>query len=339
MAARDLRYAWFAEIMTQNKVGPLVTAHHADDNLETFLINLSRGTGINGLSGIPEKTAIVSRPLLPFSRARLLAFAEASKIEWREDSSNENTKYLRNKIRQNIIPQLKDIHPAFLENFRISLENLTAQARLLENCMAKTREAIFVPEKDYLRISVNSLRGLEAGKDHIVELFRPYGFKEWDTLIELLDAMSGKEIQSASHRLIRDREDLLLQELGDRNPEDLDVYLEENWGRLPFELIREDVDLLGERSKTILYVDKETLNNRLSIRKWKKGDYFCPLGMSGSKKVSKFFKDEKMDKIAKEGQWLLCSGDDIVWIMGRRADDRFKVSSKTWKILKFTLKE
>lgn len=339
MAARELRYAWFAEIMTENKIGPLVTAHHADDNLETFFINLSRGTGINGLTGIPEKTAILFRPLLAFSRAQLLSYALKSKIEWREDASNEDIKYLRNDIRHTIIPLLKKLHPAFLDNFRVTLGNLTAQAQILENSIAKIRKELFVQEDDHFRISVSSLLAMEPFRPYLVELFKPYGFKEWDTLIELLGAMSSKEIRSATHRLIKDREHLLLQELGDRDLGHGEIFLEESWSRLPFELSCKEVDQMEERAKAILYVDKETLNNRLSIRKWKKGDYFYPLGMSGRKKVSKFFRDEKMDKITREGHWLLCNGEDVVWIIGIRADDRFKVTGKTRKILKFTLKE
>lgn len=339
MAARDLRYAWFAEIMTRNNLAPLVTAHHADDNLETFLINLSRGTGIDGLTGIPEKTTVVSRPLIPFSRSQLLAYAMASKIEWREDSSNEDTKYLRNKIRHNIIPKLKELHPAFLDNFGVTLKNLASQARILESSMTETRKMLFVKANDHFRISIASLRELKPFRPLVIELFRPYGFREWDTLIELLGAMSGKEIQSATHRLIRDREHVLLQELTPPNSADLAMYREDTWDRLPFQLKYEEVEQMGERAETILYVDKETLKDGLLIRKWKKGDYFYPLGMTGRKKVSKFFKDEKMDKIAKENQWLLCSGENVVWIIGRRADDRFKVSGDTRKIVKFRLIE
>ncbi len=339
MAARELRYRWFEELMEINKIKTLVTAHQADDNLETFIINLSRGTGIKGLTGIPAKTSTISRPMLIFSRAQIMQFAEINNISWREDQSNRETKYLRNKIRYNVVPKLKELHPGFLANFESTRANLEGSAALLKNYLTALKQNFFQQQDDLIKISISSLLKLEPIKVYMYELFHEYGFKEWDDVVGLLTAISGKEIRSGTHRLIKDREYLLLQALYPSIVEKFDIEAKSGTITEPLHMKIEGVKTMGETSNKILYVDKETLNHKLSIRKWEKGDYFYPFGMNGTKKVSKFYKDEKMDLIAKEKQWLLCSGDAIVWVMGRRGDDRFKVTPKTKTILRFTITE
>ncbi len=339
MAARELRYAWFEELMNAYQITTLVTAHQADDNLETFIINLSRGTGIKGLTGIPAKTSTISRPMLIFSRAQITQFAEIKNISWREDKSNRETRYLRNKIRYNVIPKLKELHPGFLANFESTRANLEGSAALLKDYLAALKRDLFQQQDDVIKISISSLLKLEPIKVYMYELFHEYGFKEWDDVAGLLSAISGKEVRSSTHRLIKDREDLLLQPLYPSINEKYLIDLVPGIITEPLNMKVDEVKAMGETSRKILYVDKETLNHKLSIRKWEKGDYFYPFGMKGTKRVSKFFKDEKMDLISKERQWLLCSGDSIVWIIGRRGDDRFKVTPKTKTILRFTITE
>ncbi|MGB5458336.1 MAG: tRNA lysidine(34) synthetase TilS, partial [Eudoraea sp.] len=164
MAARELRYRWFEELMKKNKIKTLVTAHHADDNLETFIINLSRGTGIKGLTGIPAKTSNISRPLLIFSRAQIMQFAEIKNISWREDHSNLDKKYLRNKIREDVIPRLRELHPGFLGNYEATRANLEGSAALLENYLAEIKQELFKKEDDLIRIPINSLLKLDPIK-------------------------------------------------------------------------------------------------------------------------------------------------------------------------------
>ena len=339
MAARELRYRWFEELMKKNKIKTLVTAHHADDNLETFIINLSRGTGIKGLTGIPAKTSNISRPLLIFSRAQIIQFAEIKNISWREDHSNLDKKYLRNKIREDVIPRLRELHPGFLGNYEATRANLEGSAALLENYLAEIKQELFQQEDDLIRIPINSLLKLDPIKVYMYELFHQYGFKEWNDVVGLLTATSGKEIYSQTHRLIKDRQYLLLQPLHPSTIEKFKIDAASGTITKPINMKIDEVKAMGEQSKRILYVDKETLNHKLSIRKWEKGDYFYPFGMNGTKKVSKFYKDEKLDLISKEKQWLLCSGDAIVWIIGRRGDDRFKVTPETKNILRFTITE
>ncbi len=339
LGARELRYRWFDELMKANKVKTLVTAHQADDNLETFIINLSRGTGLKGLTGIPAKTTGISRPLLIFSRAQILEYAEDNSLSWREDQSNLETKYLRNKIRYRVIPRLKELHPGFLNNFENTRKNLEESAGLLADYVADLRKNLFEQEGDVIKVSVNSLLGFKPLKPYMHALFHPYGFREWNDVVNLLSAQSGKEIRSHSHRLIKGRAYLFLQPLSSSSAIEYELEAVPGMVTEPLKMKIEEVDSIGEHSKKILYVDKETLNHKLNIRNWQKGDYFYPFGMKGKKKVSKFFKDQKMNLISKEKQWFLCSGDAIVWIIGRRADDRFRVTPETKNILKFTVTE
>ena len=338
MAARELRYGWFKQIMQENGYKTLMTAHHADDNLETFLINLSRGTGLEGLNGIPTKTDIISRPLLAFSRAQILKYAESEKLKWREDESNTDTKYLRNKIRHDVIPELKELHPTFLENFGNTLKNLEGSSLILRNHINELKKELFKESEGVVYISIEKLQNLNPVAPYLYELFKDYGFTAWSDIKALLTATSGKEVRSKTHRLLKNRDNLLLQGL--ETSEDAIFFVSEETRSLhyPLKLIVNEVDNYeNANNSNILYIDKKTLKYPLVLRKWQEGDYFYPLGMKGKKKVSKFFKDEKMDMISKEKQWLLCSDNKIVWIPGKRADDRFKVTEATKSIIKITL--
>ena len=334
MAARELRYEWFEGLMLQNNIKTLVTAHHADDNLETFIINLSRGTGIKGLTGIPSRTRNIARPLLPFTRIQILEFAKKEAIEWREDRSNLETKYLRNKIRHEIVPVLKELHPTFLTNFIETQEFLKQISDIADNHIDQLKKDIFQENGDVIRIKIESLQSLHPLKAYMHALFGAYGFTEWEDVQQLLTAMSGKEVRSRTHRLVKDRDSLLLTSITDDLNKEFQIKEEDTEIQIPISLKINTVKLIEAVGPNILYVDKETLKYPLVLRKWQKGDYFYPLGMHGRKKLSKFFKDEKIDVISKEKQWLLCSDNKIVWVVGKRADDRFKITHRTKNILK-----
>lgn len=337
VAARDLRYTWFAELMREKEYKTLVTAHHGDDNLETFLINLSRGTGIEGLTGIPKKTESISRPLLLFSKESILAYAEQQKLAWREDRTNAETKYHRNKIRHHIVPHLKELHPTFSENFHLTQSHLSETAAMLQNHIAAVKKDIFHQKEGFIEIKIADLRRLHPIKGYLYHLFSIYGFTAWTDIAHLIDAISGKAVYSKTHRLIRSRDSLLLEQLRDSDSNSYSI----EWGQTeiqqPMPLIMEEVKAMGDMDKNVLYTDKKTLKYPLTVRKWKKGDYFHPIGMKGSKKLSKFFKDEKYNAISKDRQWLLCSDNKVVWVIGKRADERFKVTENTEHIVKFTL--
>ncbi len=340
MAARELRYAWFTEIMFQNRIKWLVTAHHSDDNLETFLINLSRGTGIQGLSGIPAKTETIARPLLPFSRARIMEYAKRNRLQWSEDASNADIKYLRNKIRHNVVPILKELHPTFEKNFKDTQSFLADSASILEVHGLQLRKELFEPlDGETIRISVERLGRLRPRQAYLHLIFKDFGFTAWKDVAALLEGQSGKEVRSGTYRLVKDRGQLLLQKI--QEGDDQIYYIEEKQKKIshPFQLTIERVSTIGELSSNTLYVDQKTLKYPLTVRKWQKGDYFHPLGMKGRKKVSKYFKDEKVNKFAKEKQWFLCSDNQIVWVIGRRGDNRFKVQENSDYIIKFEVNQ
>ena len=311
-----------------------MTAHHADDNLETFLINLSRGTGIEGLNGIPAKSDHIYRPLLTFSRAQIEAYAASENIAWREDASNKETKYLRNTIRHDIVPLLKELHPTFLENFNKTQEHLAGTTALVKASIEKVKNNLFKAQNGLVTINITDLLELHPQKTVIYELFKDYGFTAWDDISDLLTASSGKEVRSKTHRLVKDREALLLTEVTKSVGETYAINSLETGMSYPIVLRFVEVSEIGDISPDTLYIDKETLKYPLIVRKWENGDYFYPLGMQGKKKLSKYFKDEKIDVISKDNQWLLCSGNDLVWVIGRRGDERFKVREETKNILK-----
>ncbi len=339
MGARELRYQWFKKLLSEHGLKYILTAHHADDNLETFLINLSRGSGIEGLTGIPEKTDKIYRPLLKYARKDIQDYAEKNGLSWREDASNADTKYLRNNIRHQIVPALKDLHPSFLSNFKDSIAYLNQTNELAKQEIHTWKKQHFLSEGDHFKIAISALNNCHPLEAYIYGLFSDYGFREWSNVKDLLVGMSGKSVVSKTHRLLKDREYLLLSELKDATeiPSTYRIDKEQKVLEQPISLRFSTVTQREENSDTIIYVDKNTLKYPLVLRKWNKGDYFYPIGLHGKKKLAKFFKDEKVSLIAKEAQWLLCSEDKIVWVIGRRADNRFKVVDTTTEIMKIAI--
>ena len=339
MVARKLRYEWFQDLCDANGFKYVLTAHHANDNLETFLINLSRGTGLEGLTGIPEKNKNIIRPLLPFSRLEIEMYAQEKNINWREDKSNSDTKYLRNKIRHDILPQFMDLNPKFLESFNDTIKYLNGTARILDTHIKQYKSLLFTKKNDTYKVPVAALKQLEPLPAYLFALFKEFGFTAWDDVHNLLDTQSGKQLFSSTHRMIKDRGFLLITPLNNSTDELSFYKIEQNQEKItvPIHLSFAEVDEMKIRTNNVIYVDKEKLKFPLMLRKWKKGDYFYPFGFSGKKKVSKFFKDEKFSLLEKENQWLLSSEDQIIWIVGKRADNRFRIDNKTSSIIKITL--
>lgn len=344
MAARELRYAWFNDLAVQLHFDHVLTAHHADDNLETFLINLSRGTGLEGLTGIPEINDNIVRPLLPFSREQIEAYAKANKLQWREDSSNVSTKYLRNKLRHEVIPNLKEINPQFLQNFNKTQTFLQDCNEIIEDRMAEIQKKLVTVEDNLIKLDIKKLKKLSHPKAYLYQLLKEFNFTEWDDVANLLTAQSGKQVFSETHRLLKDRDYLVLTEIDilDTSQESLILAKDQNQINTPIGTLNvstiKQLKQLKQLTDSTIYMDKGKLQFPLTLRKWKEGDYFYPFGMRGKKKLSKFFKDEKLSLIEKEQTWVLCSADDILWVVGKRADDRFKVTENTSQILKIELK-
>ncbi|MDR0228757.1 MAG: tRNA lysidine(34) synthetase TilS [Flavobacteriaceae bacterium] len=339
IAARELRYKWFYELLEQEGYTYLLTGHHLDDSIETFLINFSRGTGLEGLLGIPEQTDKLIRPLLPFSRSQILEYANEHKIEWREDRTNAQTKYLRNKIRKLVLPILKEINPQWGQSFIETISHLKDSFELSQDAAGYMYKKVVSEIGTTLRIDLKALKALRNPKAYLYQWLQPYGFKAWDDIATLIYAQAGKTVYAEKYVLLKDRDYLFVRELGNTNDLDNVYFLNEE--EELYEPIGIKTISVGEQenivSKTIIYVDKDSLTFPLQIRKVRTGDYFYPLGMNGSKKVSKFFKDEKFSLFDKEDTWLLCSQDKIVWIIGSRMDERFKIKNTTINILKIQI--
>jgi len=339
LAARELRYEWFEVLISENDFDYLITAHHLDDSLETFLINLTRGTGLEGLTGIPEINKKIIRPLLPFTREELEFFAREHSIVWREDNSNAQTKYLRNKLRHDVIPVLKDLNQNFMTTFARTLDNLKGSEQIIKDRMESVVNEVEELQGDIHQFNITRLKLLSSPKAYLFEMLKDYGFTDWKVIVSLLDAQSGKQIFSKTHRLLKDRDLLLLARLEPVKEFMTSTVLENDQ-----EFINKDLCLkfdkgnlqsLINRSKQIISVDKNLLKFPLVVRKWKKGDYFYPAGMQGKKKLSKFFKDEKMSLLEKEKIWLLCTEENkIIWVIGKRQDNRFKATNNTTEILR-----
>ena len=338
MAARDLRYAWFSEILINFNYEYLLTAHHLDDDLETFFINISRGTGLSGLTGIPSENTRILRPLLDFSRMEIAQYAEDNNLKWREDSSNKKSDYLRNMLRWEVLPQFKKTNGSILKNFQKTRRNLQASQALIEDYLALIYNKVVAEDADSYKINIEKIKELPNTEAVLYELLHGFGFTEWDDVSKLLYAQTGKQLFSKTHSLLKNREELILSKIDKKNYSDEFSVGEEGISK-PIQLTIEPSKYIGETEKNIIYVDSAKLHFPLKLRNWKKGDSFHPFGMTGKKKVSKFFKDIKIPLNEKEKIWLLLSDETIVWIIGHRMDDRFKVTQGTSQILKLTFNE
>lgn len=328
-AARDLRYEWFASLMDEVGFQGLVTAHHLNDQLETFLINATRGTGLSGLLGISERKKIY-RPLRGISKKTILNYARENKIKWREDDSNAQCNYLRNKIRHQVVTPLENINPQALTNFNNTLEHLTAANKFIIHSLDQIKKEIFKRKEETTYINIEALNQQKQLHFCLHHWFYPLGFDVHE-VAKLLKAQSGKIIRTSTHRLVRDRDQLLLSKLNPDIGSEIPILLEQKTRKLPLNLKWETVTQTTQKKwKTNeAFLDKDLLKNSLYLRHYRKGDYFYPSGMKGKKLLSKFFKDEKYSLLEKEQQWLFCSDGQIVWVVGKRCDRRFLVGSKT----------
>ncbi|WP_028891318.1 tRNA lysidine(34) synthetase TilS [Tenacibaculum sp. 47A_GOM-205m] len=341
LAARELRYSWFEKLSNEHSFSHLLTAHHADDNLETFLINLSRGTGLEGLTGIPPINGSIVRPLLVFSREEILNYAKQNNIEWREDESNSEIKYLRNKIRHQVTPILKELNASVLKNFNKTIDHLKESQQIIDDKIEEVAHEIITKEGDLLKINIEKLLKLSNPKPYLYQLLKPYEFKEWNDVYNLIYAQSGKQILTKNYTLLKDRDFLLLLRTSEKSSNEEEVYTirEENKEiTAPIRLLLKRVQKKTDTDQKSIYVDNELLSYPLKLRRWNSGDFFYPAGMLGKKKISKYFKDEKISIINKNKIWLLCSSkNEIIWIIGKRQDRRFLPTERTTKLLQISI--
>ncbi len=340
LAARELRYNWFHSLLEIEQLNYILTAHHADDNLETFLINLTRSSGLDGLIGIPKKQGNLVRPLLPFSREEIENYAKERGINWREDESNAELKYLRNRIRHKIIPELKDIAPNILKSFEKVSQNLSESKVIIDDRIEEISEKLLEKDEDLIKINVEKVLKLSNPKAYLFQLLKNYNFSEWDNVNDLLNSQSGKLVSSKTHEILRDRDYLLISEKNKDKVEEIRIKV-----GLGTTKIDENTEIKIEKynknqllDKKSILVNKNLVTFPMIIRKWEVGDFFYPSGMKGKKKVSKFFKDKKFSKFQKEKTWLLCTKENkIIWIVGKRQDRRFTASTSTKDVLKISI--
>ena len=334
VVARNLRYDWFNTLLATHHFDYILTAHHLDDSLETFLINFVRGSGLDGLTGIPPQNGNIIRTLLPFSRNEIETFAKENTISWREDSSNSSGKYLRNKLRLDVIPVLKELNPSLLTSFERTISHLQQSQSLVNDASQSVFKEV-VLEDDTINIAIAKLMDFPNYKAYLYQWLHPFGFTAWNDIYALVEAQSGKQVFSETHILLKNRNHLILfPKQNENEPIHFWIKKEQKDVKFPLKMSFCKVNDISVAATNTIFVDEEKLIFPLEIRKWQNGDWFYPHGMEGKKKLSKFFKDEKFSIIDKSNTWLLCSDNQIVWVIGKRVDERFKVTTATTKILK-----
>lgn len=335
MAARALRYEWFEELIQTHQFDFVLTAHHLNDSLETFLINLSRGTGLKGLTGIPSQTKNYLRPLLTFTQKAISSYAERHQIKWREDSSNASNDYVRNQIRHQISPILEEIHPSFMSNFGQSIAFLNQDHALLQNHIQCVQKNISKKE-NHILIEISALQKLSPLNTYLFHLFKDFGFRFPVEILKLIHAENNTEIRNEKFRLIKNRTHLILLHQSNKVDEnEFKIY-----EGLPIEkplYLKVSMARYKDESAT-QSLDADNIRFPLRLRKPKQTDLFSPLGMSGKKKLSKFFRDAKISKIEREQLWILTTEEDeILYVLGYRIDDRFKINEHTNNFLNIYL--
>jgi len=335
MAARKLRYQWFEEILKESGCRYIATAHNLDDQIETVLINLTRLTGIAGLHGIKPKQGNLIRPLLFAYRKDIEAYTTQNGIIYREDSSNKSDQYTRNFVRHKIIPLFETINPEFRGTLNRTIEQVANTEDIYYRHIQEIKKQLISEDNNSLRLNIEELKKLQPLDTYLFEFLRPYGFNfsQIGNLIDSLENIPGKQFISENYILTKDRRELIITPKTHENI--ITYFIEKSDEEItaPVHLRLSSGKKTGELNvqtyKTTAMIDYDKLTFPLTIRKWIKGDLFYPLGMTSRKKLSDFFTDNKFSLPEKQNIWLLCSGKDIIWIIGHRIDSRYKISEKT----------
>lgn len=337
--ARDLRYNFFEKIKNEQQLAVIVTAHHLNDQLETFIINLSKASGINGLCGIPANDHYIYRPLLQFSKTEIYQFAREYQIEFREDLSNQKSDYLRNKIRNEISPRLLEVNEHFLENFAKSLEYLKQTRHFVSQQLLKIDAKIIEQKEDSITINKELFR--QESNYVQFEILRKYDFTEVKEIEKINIAEVGKKFNSKNFELLIDREKIIIKphQNENLNISEFEILLnidQENNILIP-ENILQSIEI---KDRLHWNIDGLKVELPLKLRPKKDGDLFYPIGMIGKKKIAKFFKDEKIPILAQQKIWILCDADDqILGIIPHRQDRRFTANKNLTEVIQLKLKQ
>ena len=341
MAARDLRYNWFDELRTKLDYQYIATAHHQDDMIETFFINLTRGTGIRGLSGNKAKNDRIIRPMLFTNHSSILAYMKTEKLDFREDSTNSDIKIIRNRLRHQILPILNELNHAAKENIIKTIENLQDTELIMLKEIEHCKMVLNIKDKTNFKINIEKLKQFEPVNAYLFELLRPFGFTttQLNDIKIALEGISGKIFYSKTHQLLKNRNDLIISTLQNKKPIQLQINeFDENLNlRENSQLEIQKISISGNfeipKEPNIAAIDFDKLKFPLIVKEWEQGDTFYPLGMKKKKKLSDFFVDEKYSIIDKQKTLLLASDNQIVWVIGKRIDNRFKITEKTKTVL------
>lgn len=343
MAARDLRYEWFSDLYVQLDAQAIAVAHHADDSIETLLMNLVRGTGLKGLTGIHPKNGKVVRPLLCCTRKEIEQYRFENQLQHVEDVSNATLDYTRNKFRNQVIPLLEEINPSVRQTLYQTLSRFDGILSIYDRAINDTISQVKSTEGELIKINIEQLQQSAHVTTVLYEMLHPYGFSN-DTIEKIslqLESESGKSFFSDTHRLIKDRDCFILQPIQSRD--ELVYEIGENQIEIstPISLKINKLTKTGDfslsRESSCIHLDYSKLKFPLILRKWQEGDTFYPLGMNQRKKVSDFFIDNKFSLIQKEQTWLLLSADEIVWVVGCRIDNRYKITENTQEVFEIKL--
>ena len=351
MAARDLRYGWFEQLRQQLGYDKIAVAHHADDQAETFFINLLRGAGLRGLKGMQPKNGVIIRPLLWASREQIRQYAVENHIVWREDHTNAETIYLRNKIRNQLLPVFDELHPEARQGLYKSLEHLSAENELYRELLKEKLEQIVEQDGEVKRLPFDALQhdavGPSTGSGTSVfsfqllfEWLRQFGFNtdQCNFIFEAMQTGIGNKYYSPTHQLVIGRNELQLSEIKSVSDEEIQIEIGEEEITSPIHLrfsrFEKTSDFIIDKSLDAALLDADKIQFPLTLRRWRHGDRFHPLGMKGSKLLSDFFVDQKFTEAQKATVFLLVSADSqILWVVGHRIDDRFKVKDETRNVL------
>ena len=340
VAARELRYEWLEQTRETGGYSFIVTAHHMQDSVETLLMNLSKGTGIAGLHGILPRQGKLLRPLLFAQKDDLIAYAAEHNIPYVEDSSNLTIKYTRNFFRHKVIPVMQEANPGTVANIASSIDRFREAELLYNEALQKHIGRLVVQKGNTYMIAVLKLQKTVPLQTVAWEIFRQYGCSaaQLPQVLELLNSGSGKMIETSSHRIIRDRQWLLITPLVEEQAAVIVIEKERGVvntanGKISLRTTERKEHTPIPAAANIACLDKDELQYPLLLRRWKQGDYFYPLGMRKKKKLSRFFIDQKLSVVQKENIWVLESAKRVVWIVGLRIDDRFKITPKTKELL------
>lgn len=337
MAARDLRYTWFEQLRKELNLDAIAVAHHSDDVVETFFMNLLRGTGLHGLTGIKPIQGRVVRPLLCVGRLEILDYLSANNMTYVTDSSNLQQVYTRNKFRHTIIPQMEEINPSLKQTVCQEIERLKEAEMLYNERIEELKALLIEPIEGGFAIHIKQLMSRQYARTVLYEIMSPYGFssQQIPLLEELMAEPSGKQIYSATHRVVKHRDKLLVCQITPENKTEYKIEKQttqvEQPVKLTFSLIPKEKVVISKQ-KNRAYFDAGQIEYPLTLRPWREGDYFHPFGMKGKKKISDYFIDQKYSLLQKEQTYLLLSGKNVIWIVGERADNRFRITADTQQV-------